>query len=267
VIRGFSSKANAMPSPFPGMNPYLEQDDAWHDFHERFLPAVSDCLAPQVQPYYILKLDEHIYVHEIPPEPRRLLGRADVAVGHSKTQEVGRLPATGLLEAPAEVWLPIQDVERLTFLEIRDRANRELITVIELLSPSNKRPGPDREQYLAKRERLLRSSVHLVEIDLLRGGRPMPLDERPGCSYSVLVSRVEERPRAGFWPIGLKDRLPEIRIPLRSPHEDARLDLQEVLHHIYDMAGYKYYIYEGLPEPPLAPDDAAWAQQLVLQPR
>ena len=110
-----------------------------------------------------------------------------------------------------------QDIERVPFLEVRDRQSRKLIAVLELLSPSNKRGGPDREQYMAKRNRLLASEAHFVEIDLLRGGRPMPPEDRPDCDYSVLVSRAEIRPRAGFWPIGLRQRLPIIPIPLRRP--------------------------------------------------
>src|SRR5690242_18757338 len=139
-----------MPSPFPGMNPFLEQDDAWHDFHERFLPLVAELLGAQVRPNYIVKIDEHVYVHEVPAEPRHLLGRADVLV--SRAPRLGEpRPGVGLLEAPARVGLPALDVERLAFVEVRDRRHRELITVVELLSPSNKRSGADRDQYLAKR--------------------------------------------------------------------------------------------------------------------
>jgi hypothetical protein len=251
-----------MPSPFPGMNPYLEQDDAWHDFHERFLPLVADLLVAQVRPGYIVKIDEHVYVHEVPAEPRHFLGRADLSVGRSATPGEPR-PDVGLLEPPSQVGLPRLDLERLSFVEIRDRRNRELVTVVELLSPSNKRPGADREQYLAKREQVLGSSAHLVEIDLLRGGKPLPLANRPDCAYSVLVSRVEDRPRAGFWPVGLRSRLPVIPVPLRAPDADARLDLQAIVHRLYDSAGYEDYIYDGVPDPPLAPDDLAWSRALL----
>jgi len=135
--------------------------------------------------------------------------------------------------------------------------------VLELLSPSNKRGGPDREQYLTKRKRLLASDAHLVEIDLLRGGQPMPPQDRPDCDYSVLVSRAEARPRAGFWPIGLRQPLPAIPVPLRRPDEFARIDLQEILHHVYDVAGYEDFLYDGQPGPPLEPNDAEWARALV----
>jgi hypothetical protein len=171
--------------------------------------------------------------------------------------------ALGLPEAPAEVWLPEQDVEKAPYLEVRDRQGRELVTVIELLSPSNKQPGDDREQYLAKRRALLRTPVHLVEIDLLRGWTPMPQENRPECDYSVLVSRAEKRRAAGFWPICLRDPLPVIPFPLRPPDAAAQVDLREMLHRAYDGPGYEHFIYNGEPEPSLVANDAAWAQQFV----
>jgi hypothetical protein len=245
------------------MNPFLEQDEAWHDFHERFLPLVADLLVAQVRPNSIVKIDEHVYVHELPPEPRHLAGRADVLVARSPLPVEPR-PGVGLLEAPAQVGLPALDVERLAFVEVRDRRNRELVTVVELLSPSNKRSGSDRDQYLARREQVLGSTAHLVEVDLLRGGKPMPLRDRPDCDYSVMVSRVEQRPGAGFWPIPWRSRLPEIPVPLRHPDADARLDLQAIVHRLYDAAGYEDYIYSGAPDPPLSSDDLAWARGFIL---
>ncbi len=205
-----------MPSPFPGMNPYLEQDDAWHDFHKRFLPLAAELLTPQIRPNFIARLDETIYSEQ-----------------------------------------------RESFIEIRDHHTREVVTVVELLSPSNKRNGADREQYLAKRRRLFASWVNLVEIDLLRGGPRLPLENLQPCDYYILVSRYGERPQAGVWPVQLREPLPVIPIPLRGPHADASLDLQQMLHRLYDAAGYEDYIYGGEPDPPLAPDDAAWARSLI----
>jgi hypothetical protein len=252
-----------MPSPFPGMNPYLEQDDAWQDFHQSFIPLVREVLREQVRPNYLVKIEEHLYIHELPAEERRLLGRADVAVTHP-----GRSPerssATATLVAPVYGRLPVGvDIERQSYLEIRDRHNRELITVVELLSPANKKHGPDREQYLAERRQRVASSVHLVEIDLLRGGPRLPLEDLPDCGYYALVSRVEERPRVGVWPLRLRDRLPVIPVPLRAPDPDARIDLQQALHRVYDAAGYEDFIYTGMPQPPLHPNDAAWARQFL----
>ncbi len=251
-----------MPSPFPGMNPFFEQSALWQDFHTEFLTVLRRQLAPQIAPRYIVQLEEHIYIHDLPSEPRRLLGRSDLSLTrHSESSTGGAV--LGVLEAPAEVRLPAQDVEREPFLEVRDRLGRDLVTVIELLSLSNKRPGEDREQYLAKRRGLLRSPAHLVEIDFLRGGPPMPSDERPGCDYSVLVSRAERRPDAQFWPVRLRDRLPMIPIPLRAQEGDARVDLQEVLHRAYEGPGYEHFIYDGSPDPPLPAADATWAGAIV----
>ncbi len=252
-----------MPSPFPGMNPYLEQDAFWQDFHLAFLPATRERLVAQVRPKYVVMLDEHIYVEEVPPGPRRLVGRADVSLAAPPRRRAAQTAAVATLEAPAQVQLPVQDVRRVPFLEIRDRLGRELITVLELLSPSNKGGGADREQYLGKREEIFKSAAHFVEIDLLRRGRPMPLENRPRCDYSVLVSRADTRPRAGFWPIRLRQRLPIIPIPLRPADPDARIDLQEILHHVYDASGYEDFIYAGRADLRLSARDAAWARTFL----
>jgi hypothetical protein len=240
------------------MNPYLEQEDAWHDFHERFMPWMADRIAAQVDPRYIVKIDEHIYIHEMPEERRRFLWRADVAV--SRGRRGGQHSGAAVLDAPLECYLPAVDLERVSLVEVRDRRNRQLVTLVELLSPANKRPGSDRDQYLGKRNEVLASPAHFLEIDLLRGGHRMPIEGMPSCDYCVLLSRVESRPRAGIWPLELRERLPLIPIPLRDPDPDAQLDLQEALHDVYDRARYGTYIYEGSPDPALPPDDQMWAR-------
>jgi Protein of unknown function (DUF4058) len=253
-----------MPSPFPGMNPYIEQDVFWQDFHLEFLPAIRGRLVAQVRPKYIVMLDEHIYVQEHPPEPRRQVGRADLSVAAAPARPgADATTGVGVLEAPVQIKIPTQDVRRVPFLEVRDRLGRDLITVVELLSPANKRGGADPEQYVARRESLLKSTAHFVEIDLLRGGRPMPLENRPRCDYSVLVSRAEARPWAGFWPIRMRKRLPIIPIPLLPGDPDARIDLQEILNHVYDATGYDDFIYAGRPDPRLSSKDDAWARSFV----
>jgi hypothetical protein len=254
-----------MPSPFPGMNPYLEQAAHWQDFHTEFLTTIRRTLTPQVGPNYFVQVEEHLYIHDMPPAARSLVGRADVSVARSRATDRAGV-AMGVLEAPAEFDLPEQDEERIRFLEIRDRRGRELVAVIELLSPSNKRSGEDREFYLAKRREILRSPAHLVEIDLLRGWMPMPLRDRPACDYSVMVSRAERRPKAGFWAISLRERLPVIPVPLRAPDGDVRIDLQGALNSAYEAAAYERYIYEEMPEPALGREDAAWAEQFRPRP-
>ncbi len=251
-----------MPSPFPGMNPYLEQEDAWHDFHDSYLPRVRDVLAAQVGEQYIVKIDEHIYIHDLVAEQRAFLGRGDVTVA-GVSPSTGSVPTVGLIEAPVRVELPMLDDEHECYLEIRDRRSRVLITVMELLSPANKKPGSDRDQYINKRHQLLKRGVNLVELDLLRGGPRMPIANLPPCDYYAMVYRNWQGPHADLWPLRLRDPLPEIPVPLRESDPDLRLDLQQVLHRVYDAAGYAKYIYGSTPVPPLTAEDAAWAQSLL----
>jgi hypothetical protein len=231
------------------MNPYLEQEYVWHDFHERFIPYLAEALAPQpvVKAGYVVRIHEHIFLHERSAEERSFFGRAHASVALSSR---GQAPA-------------VIDQERLSYITVRDRRSREVVTVVELLSPMNKYAGPNREQSLAKRLVFLQSNVHLVEIDLLRGGPRMPLEGLPRCDYYVMVSRSESRPDVGLWPIRLHEPLPMVPVPLRAPDPDARLDLQALLHRVYDAAEYESDIYDTPPHPRLSPEDDAWAQAFV----
>jgi len=252
-----------MPSPFPGMNPWLEQVDVWHDFHQRFITRIGDALAQHIRPAYLTKIDENVYIHELSVEQRLLLGRPDIAVfeGSGSAAPVGQKTAT--LPVAYGSLLPCSDRISESFIEIRDTNDRDLITVIELLSPTNKQSGPDREQYLAKRKLLLSANVHFVEIDLLRGGARMPVEGLAQCDYAVMVSRSYERPKVGLWPTGIREALPVIPVPLKQEDPDAVLDLQQLLHETFDAAGYADYIYQGRPRPPLQPDDEVWAKQYL----
>jgi len=252
-----------MPSPFPGMNPYLEQEDVWEDFHGRFIPIAAEWIGLQIQPAYIVKMGVNVYIQEPPYDQRVLLGRPDVMV----TDPHHERPASGstaTIEAPAYARIiPAVDIRREPYLEIRDRQSRQLVTAVELLSPTNKRTGPDRQQYLRKRHQYFQARVNLVEIDLLRGGPRLPLEDLPECDYYVLIGRSEEYPRVAVWPLRLRDVLPTIPIPLRPSDGNASLDLQAVLQRAYDAAGYRHYIYEGTPKPPLSEADQAWAVELT----
>lgn len=249
-----------MPSPFPGMNPYLERRSIWHDFHERCVPAIADALAAQAAPQFVVRIDEHVYIHEL-EEERLFLGRADVGV--SSTEPITTDAPVAILQAPAQVRLPQVDSERLSFVEIRDRDSWQVITILELLSPANKYAGPDREQYLGKRGQIIASPTHLVEIDLLRGGPRMPMQLLGPCDYCVMVSRWQDRPRADVWPIALKQRLPVVPVPLAEGHASLELDLQALLDRVYDAARYVNYIYRGEPEPRLSDADQSWSRSLI----
>lgn len=251
-----------MPSPFPGMNPYLEHPSVWHDFHERFCPALSELLTEQVRPRYIVKIDEEVYLHELPADERRLIGRPDIGIAESgRRGGTTTAPATSLVAPVRGELYPSIDEERLSFLQIRDRESRKLITVIELLSPTNKDGSGGSTQYLGKRENLILNGVNFVEIDLLRGGTRPPILRLPDCDYYVMVARAREWPHVGLWPLNLRDRLPRIPIPLKPEDRDAEIELQPLVDGIYERAGYEDYIYTTPPEPPLRPEDAVWVQE------
>lgn len=257
-----------MPSPFPGMNPYLEQPTGWKDFHTRFIPAAAAVISQQVRPRYFVKIEEHLYIHEPSASERFPLGRPEISL-HTHPRTPPAITGTpSVTVAPAQVGLLAVVAEEIVpYLEIIDRNNREVITVVELLSPANKDNGPNREQYLSKMSQLLSSNTNVVELDLLRGGPRMPWDRLPPCDYYALVSRPAARtampPSADIWPIQLRQPLPTIPIPLRPGESEATLELQPLLHRIYDDADYGLYLYATPPEPRLSPEDDAWARELL----
>ena len=259
-----------MPSPFPGMNPYLEQQGVWHDFHQRFVVAISDQLSAETRPAYSVRLEERVYVHDLPDDERRYMGRPDVAIAlqaHRQRSEAVMASGGAALAEPDVIATlpPDQTMIRIPRLEIRDRRGGDLVTVIELLSPTNKFGGQDRETYLIKRRAIMHSGVHLVEIDLLRRGERMPFEDLPSCDYCVTVSRAEQRPKVGVYLARLREALPTVPIPLRVPDPDVPLDLMAALHAVYDRAGYVDYLYDTGPVPPLHPEDAVWAEGLVRE--
>ncbi len=254
-----------MSSPFPGMNPYLEQSDHWQDFHQAFITHIREALAGQIRPGFFVKIEQYVFIHEpSDDERRRMLGRPDVSLfarpggGGVAVAE----PRTNSISAQIAQVSDVE-IEKHSYVEIRDRISRGLVTLIELLSPSNKRYGPDREQYLAKRNVLMVSPVSIVEIDLLRGGPRFSLKGITESDYRVMVSRPSMRPDVLAWTINLRDQLPAIPIPLKGDVPDASLDLQALLHEVYDAAGYEDYLYSTPPEPPLSAEQAEWAKQFV----
>ena len=251
-----------MPSPFPGMNPYLEQEAVWQDFHQSFMPAARAALATQVGDEYVVKVEQNLFIHELGAESRQLFARADVAVSSPSFDKSQAKGASTVAPAYVAVPLPAVDEERHGYLEILDRQHFELVTIIELLSPSNK-SGADRAAYLNKRRKYVESGVNLVELDLLRGGTRLPLENLPKCDYYALVLRPEEHPQGGIWAFKLTDPLPEIPIPLRAPDPDAKLNLKTLLDRVYEEGDYAKFVYRTPPQPPLTPEQQQWAAQYV----
>jgi hypothetical protein len=243
------------------MNPFLEQSDAWMDFHDEFIVRIRESLSDRVGPNYLVKLEVRLILHERSAEERRYFGIADVGVA-DPSNRLATMDATSIT-APLQLELPAVEMEKHRSIEIRDRRNRRIVTVIELLSPSNKTAGSDRDDYMVKRRQVLSSPTHLVEIDLRRGGtRPSP-PELPQCDYYAIVSRHEDRPRVGVWPFGLRESMPAIPVPLKAPDPPVWLDLKAVLDRTYDAGGYGKYIYQEIPEPPLSESEMEWARGFV----
>ena len=172
--------------------------------------------------------------------------------------QAGRDPLVADLPMPEEI------VER--YLQVREAGSGEVVSVIEVLSPANKRPGPGRRVYEAKRLNVLGSRTHLVEIDLIRGGEPLPMRLHRGTpgDYRILVSRAAHRPRANVYPFLLRDPIPDFPVPLLPGDSEPIVPLNDLLHELYDRAGYDLAVaYDQSSEPPLSPEDAAWSAQLV----
>lgn len=274
--------AMATPSggyPFPGMNPWLEHPLIWPDVHHALIGYMRDELAAQVAPRYSARHGERVIVEtpdrKVEPdvfitEKRRPAAPPDraEAVGPAATA------STATLEMPVLILLPQWEV-RETFIEIRDRrSGNRIVTVIEILSPSNKRKGSDgREKYLQKQEEMLRSDASLVEIDLLRGGAhtvALPEDylaDYGDPAYKIVVRRPSREGEVELYPIGLRDRLPRLKVPLTPPDPDAQIELQPLLERAWRAGGYEGDIdYSKPPVPSLGARDSTWARKLARKP-
>ncbi len=266
-----------MPSPFPGMDPYLEDVRLWPQIHLSLIMAIRDELARLLRPRYYVAVDER--VHQVSEGEWLAEARPDLGVVQAEPHgaaeaapeyRAARVPPAGEAgsgQRPRTVYLPLPSEFRHRWLEIRRTGTQELVTVVELLSPANKRPGRTRRLYETKRLRLLASPVHLVEIDLLRTYGPMPMSPEPaGSHYRILVSRAPDRPRAHLWAFTVRDPVPPFPVPVDPGEQEPLVRLGDLLNSQYDKAGWDLQVdYSVPPEPPLAGDDAAWAAGLVAE--
>jgi hypothetical protein len=246
------------------MDPYLEDPWIWPDFHLTFAVALRTELNRRLPAGYVALVDRYVWVQEPETEERKRLGKPDVFLtGESRTKGA---PAAAVVAAPLEIVLPSITEKGSPYLRIVDRANRRLVTVIELLSPANKTPGKDRDAYLMKQREYLASDVNLVEMDLLRKGERLPwiAPSVAAADYYVMVSRAAKRPRALVWPFGVRESLPPIAIPLAEKDGDVALELGTCMNQVYDSAGYARELdYAQPPNPPLDEPDAAWVRELL----
>lgn len=252
-----------MPSPFPGMDPFIESQK-WKGFHTRFIAAIGEALMPRVRPRYVVDVEEDVYLAKEDGTPVRITV-PDVSISHGSGWMEDNEGGVATALEPTVLTLPMTEPVEVPYLVIRRSDNEETVTVIELLSPTNKSSRDGRAEYLAKRNLLLRGRAHLVELDLLRGGERLPtVEPHPAGDYFAFVSRVERRPRAEVYSWTLDRPLPLIPIPLTDGDPDVTLDLQTVFTTTYDRAGYDYALhYERPVDPPLQANQLQWAGQRI----
>jgi hypothetical protein len=210
-------------------------------------------------------IEERTYIVAL--DSAEFIGRPDVAIITAPTEVLPASEAetaTAVASVAQTVVLPRFEEVRERYLEIRDVQTHAVVTAIEMLSPRNKAPGKGREAYEEKRRQVLSTLTNLVEIDLLRGGKPMEMQPLPQGDYRMLVRAGWERPQARLYACSVRQALPQVPVPLRRGEQEARLPLGVLLADIYARARYDLRLdYRQPPEPPLSPRDAAWADALL----
>lgn len=255
-----------MPSPFPGVDPFVEGPD-WEDFHHTFITELKTQLVPLVRPKYVVRTDLRVY-QQTPLDDDLTLSKPDV--GLYQQLPTATLPVVESPEPdePLVALLPMPEEIQEAYITLRRKDDDRLVTVIEILSPSNKRAGSTgRAEYLQKRDRHLVADTHLVEIDLLRGGERLPMaSSLPLADYYVFVSRGDRRPECDLYRWTLRQKLPSIRLPLADGDPDIVIDLQRVFTHAYDVSGYDYSLDYARVLPSVRSEDAGWiAERLATR--
>jgi hypothetical protein len=257
-----------MPSPFPGMDPYLES--RWQDVHTRIMVYAVDALSEQLPEGLVAWVEEGVsvdadeFASQVSP---------DVNITGETTAD-GESGEVAIMAPPIAVEpliVPVSEPITERHIEILDRTSgQQVITAIEFLSPTNKIPGEGRERYLTKQREYLEAGVNLVEVDLVRAGQftlaiALSRLRPPEHTTSYVCVRRATRPwEAEVYPISLREPLREIRIPLRPSDQDVLLNLQELVGTCYDRGRYAAKLdYTAPPVPPLPPSDAEWADGLL----
>jgi hypothetical protein len=253
------------------MNPYLEHPGFWPGVHHLLISEMVRLLSPQLRPKYRVAVEVRVYGS--PGENSLLVGIPDVAI---QSQRMTARPLqtntatatnTAVLEAPTQpvsVEVPVPEIVKEGYLEVREVGTEDVVTTIELLSPTNKR-GKGRSLYERKRQKVLGSPTNLVEIDLLQGGDPMPILGNPIASdYRILVCRGNCRPHADLYTFNLLDRIPAFPLPLRPEDNEPIVDLQLLLDEVYELSGYDRAIdYNREPARSLSTETAAWLDEIL----
>jgi hypothetical protein len=267
-----------MKSPFPGMDPYIEgHGRLWEDFHRGLIAEIHASIAKQLPERFAVRGEYRAYVVLNDNGDKKQHGLvADLGLYNVGRPEQAPAPGGSVVVAEPALSMEPQTLRafvaeeyREAFLEIYEvEPEWRLVTGIEVLSPSNKRPEtPGWVQYTRKRQALLMGEANFVEIDLLRGGTRMPmLDPWPNSPYTLLVARREKAPSCKVWPAHYRLPLPAIPVPLTAPHPDVTLELQPLVEAVYARSRYDYSIDYSKPlSPPLSEGEAAWLAQRLSQ--
>jgi hypothetical protein len=249
------------------MDPYLERRGIWEQVHTNLIVDIQRFLTRLLRPRYHVGIEERTYLSVLPSDDQNT-GMPDVLIAASPVPPSAVAPAAAVADSvaltPVVAQLPMPEEVKERYLEIRTVPDQEVITVIEILSPTNKITREGREVYEKKRLKVLGSLTHLVEIDLLRVGQPFPMKVPRRSDYHLVVSRSWRRPYADVYLFSVRDHIPDLPIPLRPGEEEPVVPLNRILHAVYDQGGYDLIIdYRQSPEPPLSEADAAWAAQVL----
>jgi len=244
------------------MDPYLESQPFWGDFHASFLSAIKGELKKRVPDNYSVWSDIYIWLHEPDAVTRR--GKPDNFLTSKAAPDTNGGLAT--LPAPATTVLPAVRREGNKYLKIKEVRSERVITVLEFLSPVTKTSGLDRDAFLSKRNDYLAANTNIVEIDLHRSGKRMPMGkpDPPRADYYVLVCRAADFPKTAIWPFSVRDPLPDLVIPLKPEDGYVSLPLKTCFDFAYDQGPYEKEIdYRRPPRIKLKGADANWAVQLL----
>ena len=251
-----------MASPFPGVDPYIEAQGFWPDFHASFITYLRDVLVEKLPANYEARIDERVNLVELPAEKlKRIKPDLAVSLGQPSAGIAPHHAGVATIE-PVTIPLVIEEESHETYVEILHRPGRTLVTVIELLSPSNK-ADPGRSLYLAKRNSLLFQPVHIVELDLLLAGHRVPLSkDYPPGHFVALVARGNQRPDCQVYAWTIRQALPSIPIPLFPPDPDVWIALDAVFSMTYERGRYARSLdYTGPIENSVDDEDRRWIQE------
>lgn len=249
------------------MDPYLEA--SWRDVHTVLVAYSRDALNGRLPDDLIARTEERVAIESeddlrrlVAPDVRIFEAGDEPSRSGSKSEGGVSVAEPVLLKAQIE---PL--IER--YVTVVDANSDRLVTVIEFLSPTNKRPGDGMRDYVGKRKQFVDAGVNVVEIDLVRQGdwigllMPYMAHPKHHTTYRVVTRRASTPGQTELYPIPLRTRLPIIPIPLRTTDRDVTLDLQPLIEQAYRNGRYERTIdYARACDPALSDDDVAWAKGL-----